>query len=72
MSCLTAVGKHSLMFDISLKPYFKFSAPMRVHSCPRGFCCCNKLYSSYQVSNIAEIFLVNQEGALVKQLDPGR
>ena len=44
----------------------------RVNSCPRGFCCCAKLDSSYQVSKIAEIFWVNQQGALEKQLDPGR
>ena len=28
----------------------------RVNSCPRGFCCCVKLDSSYQLSKIAEIF----------------
>ena len=40
---------------------------------PRGgFCCCVKLDSSYQVSNIAEICKGNQPGALEKQLDPGR
>ena len=39
---------------------------------PRGLCCCVKLDSSYQVSNVAEIFSVNQQGALEKQLDPGR
>ena len=44
----------------------------RVNSCPRGFCCCVKLNSSYQVSKIAEIFWVNRQGALEKQLDPGR
>ena len=44
----------------------------RVNSCPRGFYCCVKLDSSYQVSTIAEIFLVNQHGKLEKQLDPGR
>ena len=44
----------------------------RVNSCPSGFCCCAKLDSSYQVSKIAEIFWVNQQGALEKQLDPGR
>ena len=43
----------------------------RVNSCPRGFSCCAKLDSSYQVSKIAEIFWVNQQGALEK-LDPGR
>ena len=42
----------------------------RVNSCPRGFCCCVKLDSSYQGSKIAEIFWVNQHGALEKQLDP--
>ena len=44
----------------------------RVNSCLRGFCCCVKLDSSYQVSKIAESFWVNQQGALEKQLDPGR
>ena len=44
----------------------------RVNSCSRGFCCCVKLDSSYQVSKIAEIFWVNEQGALEKQLDPGR
>ena len=44
----------------------------RVNLCPRGSCCCVKLDSSYQVSKIAEIFWVNQQGALEKQLDPGR
>ena len=44
----------------------------RVNSCPRGFCCCVKFDSSYQVSKIAEIFSLNQQGALEKQLDPGR
>ena len=43
----------------------------RMNPCPRGFCCSVKLDSSYQVSNIAEIFWVNQQGALEKQLDPG-
>ena len=40
--------------------------------CPGGFCCCVNLDSSYQVSKIAEIFRVNQQGALAKQLDPSR
>ena len=45
----------------------------RVNSCPGGrggggFCCCVKLDSSYQVSKIAEVFKVNQQGALEKQL----
>ena len=31
----------------------------RVNSCPRGFCCCVKLDSSYQLSKIAEILWVN-------------
>ena len=44
----------------------------RVNSCQGGFCCCVKLDSSYQVSKIAEIVWVNQQGALEKQLDPGR
>ena len=44
----------------------------RVNSCPRGFCCCVKLDSSYQLSKIAEILWVNQQGALEKQLHPGR
>ena len=49
----------------------------RVNSCPGrggggGFSCCVKLDSSYQVSKIAEIVWVNQQGALEKQLDPGR
>ena len=43
----------------------------RMNSCPRGFCCCVKPDSSYQVSKIAEIFWVNQQGALEKQLHPG-
>ena len=43
----------------------------RMNPCPRGFCCSVKLDSSYQVSKIAEIFWVNQQGALEKQLDPG-
>ena len=44
----------------------------KVNSCPRGFCCCVKLDSSYQVSKVDEILWVNQQGALEKQLDPGR
>ena len=44
----------------------------RVNSCQGGFCCCVKLDSSYQLSKIAEIFWVNQQGALEKQLGPGR
>ena len=44
----------------------------RVNSCPRGFCCCVKLDSGYQVSKVAEIFSVNQRGALEKQLDLSR
>ena len=36
-----------------------------------GFCYYAKLDSSYQVSKIAEIFSVNQQGALEKQQDPG-
>ena len=44
----------------------------RVNSCPRGFCCCVKLDSSYQLLKIAEILWVNQQGALEQQLHPGR
>ena len=44
----------------------------RVNSCQGGFCCCVKLDSSYQLSKIAEIFWVNQQGALEKQQGPGR
>ena len=44
----------------------------RVNSCPRGFCCSVKLVSSCQLSKIAEILWVNQQGALEKQLHPGR
>ena len=44
----------------------------RVNSCRGGFCCFVKLDSSYQVSKISEIFWVNRQGALEKQLDPGR
>ena len=44
----------------------------RVNSCPRGFCCCVKLDSSYQLSKIPEILWVKQQGALEKQLHPGR
>ena len=54
-------------------PIFKLDLVPRVNSCPGGgFCCCVKLDSSYQVSDIAEILWVNQPGALEKQLDPGR
>ena len=31
---------------------------------PRGFCCCVKLDSSYQLSKIAEILWVNQQGEI--------
>ena len=55
-----------LSFDIT-RP-----CPRRVNSCPGGVCCCVKLDSSYQVAKIAEIFYLNQQGALEKQLDPGR
>ena len=41
----------------------------RVNSCPGGFCCSVNLDSGYQISKIAEIFWVNQHGALEKQLD---
>ena len=44
----------------------------RVNSCPGGLCCCVKLDSRYQILKIAEIFCVNQQGVLEKQLDPGR
>ena len=37
--------------------FFKQLDPVpRVNSCPRGFCFCVKLDSSYQVSKSAEIF----------------
>ena len=37
--------------------FFKQLDPVpRVNSCPRGFCFCVKLDSSYQVSKTAEIF----------------
>ena len=49
----------------------KLDPVTRVNSCPRGFCCCVKVDSSYQLSKIAEIVWVNQQGALQKQLDPG-
>ena len=45
---------------------------MKLDPCPGGFCCYFKLDSSYQISKIAEIFWVNEQGALEKQLDPGR
>ena len=71
------VPTHALYYhdlDIRFPPCFKpqLDPVPRVNSCPRGFCCCVKLDSSYQVSKIAEIFWVNQQGALEKQLDPGR
>ena len=40
-----------------------------MNSCPGVFCCCVKLDNSYQALKIAEIFCVNQQGALEKQLD---
>ena len=52
--------------------YFELDPVPRVNSCPRGFCCSVKLDSSYQLSKIAEIFWVNQQGALDKQLYLGR
>ena len=52
--------------------YDKLDPVPRVNSCPRGFCCYVKLDTSYQLSKIAEILWVNQQGALKKQLHPGR
>ena len=40
--------------------FYKLDPVPRVNSCPRGFCCCVKLDSSYQLSKIAEILWVNQ------------
>ena len=57
--------------SLRIPSYRKLDPVPSVNSCPRGFCCCVKLDSSYQVSRIAEIFWVNQQGALEKQLDPG-
>ena len=64
-------------FDQKLSSHFliykKLDPVPRVNSCPGGgFCCCVKLDSSYQVSKIAEICKGNQQGALEKQIDPGR
>ena len=58
---------------LSFPQFLKKLDPVpRVNSCPGGgFCCCVKLDSSYQVSKNAEIFWVNQQGALEEQLDPG-
>ena len=39
---------------------------------PRGLLLLVKLHSSYQFAKIAEIFQLNKQGALQKQLDPGR
>ena len=56
-----------------LIPYWKACFVRKVNSCPGGFCCCVKLDSSYQIiAKIAEIFELNQQSALEKQLDPGR
>ena len=60
------------MYKICAILNFEQDPVPRVNSCPRGFWCCVKLDSCYQVSKIAEIFWVNQQGALEKQLDPGR
>ena len=55
-----------------LIPYWKACFVHKVNSCPGGFCCCVKLDSSYQIAKIAEIIESNKQGALEKQLDPGR
>ena len=44
--------------------FVKLDPVPRVNSCPRGFCCCVKLDSSYQLSKIAEILWVNQQGEI--------
>ena len=45
---------------------WKLHSVPRVNSCPGDSCCCVKLDSIYQASKIAEIFWVNQQGALEK------
>ena len=68
----TAKDFKKLTFQALALHQSKLDPNPRVNSCPRSFCCCVKLDSSYQVSKIAEIFWVNQQGAIEKLLDPGR
>ena len=51
---------------------YKLDPVPRMNSCPRDVWCCVELDISHEVWKIAEILLINQQGALEKQLDPGQ
>ena len=54
----------SSWIDLRRVKLSKLDPVPRVNSCPRGFCCCVKIDSRYQLSKIAEILWVNQQGEI--------
>ena len=64
-----------LYWNVTTEIKYKLVDPVpRVNVCPGSFCCCFKLDNSYQnlILKNAEIFWVNQQGAIEKQLDRSR